>query len=384
MTGDGWARRAGVAGAALGVVAAGVAVERLTVQRSVRRKAKLALDATGPYGTLRGTEGVAIADDGTELHYEVDEPTAQPERKRRFRRAGPPPTVVFSHGYCLTQDSWHFQREALRELGTVRAVYWDQRSHGRSERGRAQSDGARGAVPVSIERLGCDLKAVLDAAAPEGPVLLVGHSMGGMTMMALAAQFPDWVAERAAGAAFVATSAGGLGEVTYGLPASGMRALRRFVPGVLQTLAAHSALVERGRAATADLLAGLVKHYSFGSPRTVDPAVARFAERLIEATPIDVVAEFYPAFHGHEKTEALPAFSDCASLVIAGDKDQLTPHAHSEGIASLLPDATLEIVPDTGHLLMLERPELLNDRLRGLMERAFAPPNRRQARPTPR
>ncbi|MDK1472849.1 alpha/beta hydrolase [Streptomyces sp. 549] len=374
VTAEGWARRAGVAGAALGVVAAGVAVERLTVQRSVRRKAKLALDATGPYGTLRGTAGTAIADDGTELHYEVDEPTEQPPRRHRFRRTDPAPTLVFSHGYCLTQDSWHFQREALRELGTVRAVYWDQRSHGRSERGRAQAAGARGAVPVSIERLGRDLRAVLDAAVPDGPVVLVGHSMGGMTMMALAAQFPDWVAERVVGAAFVATSAGGLGEVTYGLPASGMRALRRVVPGVLHTLAAYSTLVERGRAATADLLAGLVKHYSFGEPRTVDPAVARFAERMIEATPIDVVAEFYPAFHGHEKTEALTAFTACASLVMAGDKDQLTPHAHSEAIASLLPDALLEIVPDTGHLLMLERPELLNGRLLDLMERACTPP----------
>ncbi|WP_257138824.1 alpha/beta fold hydrolase, partial [Streptomyces sp. wa1071] len=164
--------------------AAGVAVERLTVGRGIRKKARLALDATGPYGSLRGTPGRAVADDGTELYYEIDEvedapaaddgPGASGTRRRRLfgRKAPAPVTVVFSHGYCLGQDSWHFQRAALR--GLVRAVYWDQRSHGRSGRGRAQADG----VPVGIDQLGRDLRAVIDAAAPEGPLVLVGHSMG--------------------------------------------------------------------------------------------------------------------------------------------------------------------------------------------------------------
>lgn len=72
----GW-RRAGIAGAAIGVIAAGaaagVAVERLTVGRGMRKRARLALDATGPYGSLRGLPGRATADDGTELYYEIDE-----------------------------------------------------------------------------------------------------------------------------------------------------------------------------------------------------------------------------------------------------------------------------------------------------------------------
>ncbi|MYZ40234.1 hypothetical protein GT002_35330, partial [Streptomyces sp. SID4917] len=77
-------RRAGVAGAAIGVIAAGaaagVAIERLTVGRGMRRRARLALDSSGPYGALRGAPGKALADDGTELYYEIDEVDA----------AGPP------------------------------------------------------------------------------------------------------------------------------------------------------------------------------------------------------------------------------------------------------------------------------------------------------
>ncbi|MFE7662940.1 alpha/beta fold hydrolase [Streptomyces celluloflavus] len=389
-------RHAGIAGAAIGVVAAGaaagVALERMTVGRGMRRRARLALDAAGPYGTLRGTPGTVIAEDGTALYYEVDEAggaaghaSAEAPKKRsggsaaagqgayrkRLRaalgRRSPELTVVFSHGYCLSQDAWHFQRAALR--GTVRTVHWDQRSHGRSARGLAQLDGSE---PVTIDLLGRDLKAVLDAAAPEGPIVLVGHSMGGMTVMALADQFPEYVAERVAGVALIGTSAGRLSEVAFGLPALGVKAFHRLAPGVLKALGAQSEMVERGRRATADLFAGIVKRYSFGTPEDVDPGVARFGERLIEATPIDVVAEFYPAFAEHDKTEALVAYDRVPALVLAGEKDLITPADHSRAIAELLPTAELVCLPGAGHLVMLERPDEVNEQLVSLVERACA------------
>jgi pimeloyl-ACP methyl ester carboxylesterase len=376
----GWRRATGIAGVAIGVVAAGaaagVALERMTVGRGMRQKARLALDSAGPYGSLRGMPGKAFADDGTELYYEVDDldeeaaPAAiGPRRRRLFGRKSPAPvTVVFSHGYCLSQDSWHFQRAALR--GVVRTVHWDQRSHGRSGRGVAQG---RDDEPVTIEQLGRDLKAVIDAAAPEGPLVLVGHSMGGMTVMALADQYPELIRERVVGVAFVGTSSGRLGEVNYGLPVAGVNAVRRVLPGVLKVLGQRAELVEKGRRATADLFAGIIKRYSFAS-RDVDPAVARFAERMIESTPIDVVAEYYPAFNDHDKTEALVHFADLPVLVLAGVQDLVTPSEHSEAIADLLPDAELVLVPDAGHLVMLEHPEVVTDRLADLLTRTGAVP----------
>ncbi|MGW1541057.1 alpha/beta fold hydrolase [Streptomyces sp. NPDC002309] len=372
-----WRKVTGVAGAAIGVIAAGaaagVAIERMTVGRGMRKKARLALDSTGPYGALRGTPGRAEGDDGTELYYEVDEVASEaavtPRRRRLFGRKAPAPvTVVFSHGYCLNQDSWHFQRAALR--GVVRTVHWDQRSHGRSGRGAAQAeDGA----PVTIDQLGRDLRAVIDAAVPEGPIVLVGHSMGGMTMMALAAQYPELIRDRVVAVALVGTSSGKLGEVNFGLPVAGVNAVRRVLPGVLRALGQQAELVERGRRAVADLFAGIIKRYSFAG-RDIDPAVARFAERMIEGTPIDVVAEFYPAFTDHDKTEALAHFADLPVLVLAGLKDLVTPSEHSEAIAGLLPDAELVLVPDAGHLVMLEHPEVVTDRLADLLTRVGAVP----------
>ncbi|MFI8322526.1 alpha/beta fold hydrolase [Streptomyces sp. NPDC085529] len=362
--GGGW-RRAGIAGAAIGVLAAGaaagVAIERLTVGRSVRQKARLALDATGPYGTLRGTPGRALADDGTVLAYEIDE---SDDVDGAGGAASSPVTVVFSHGFCLSQDSWHYQRAALR--GRVRAVYWDQRGHGRSARGAAE--------PVTIERLGRDLKAVVDAAAPEGPLVLVGHSMGGMTVMALADRHPELIRDRVAGVAFVGTSPGRLEEVSYGLPLVGVNAVRRVLPGMLRALGSQAELVEKGRRATADLFAGLVKKYSFAS-KDVDPAVVRFAERMIESVPVDVVAQFYPAFGAHDKLAALAAFRGLPALALAGEQDLVTPVSHTEAIAAELPGGELVVVPDAGHLVMLERPDAVTDALTALLARAGEGPD---------
>ncbi|WP_370123174.1 alpha/beta fold hydrolase [Streptacidiphilus sp. MAP12-33] len=277
----------------------------------------------------------------------------------------PPLTVVFVHGYCLNQDSWHFQREAFRD--GLRLVFYDQRSHGRSERSRSYLAGE----PASIDQLGADLGAVIDAVAPTGPLVLVGHSMGGMTVMALADQRPELFAERVAGVALLGTTAGNWRDVTLGLPGVGAKVFHRVGPGVIKALGRQAGLVERGRRLSSELTSAVYHRFSFGTD-DVDPARARFAQQLLEATPVDVVAEFFPAFPAHDKTEALAVLRDLPTLVLAGDQDLLTPPTHSEAIAARLPDAELEILPDTGHLLMLERPEVVNARLARLLERAAA------------
>ena len=145
--------------------------------------------------------------------------------------------------------------------------------------------------------------------------------------------------------------------------------LHRVAPGVLKALGRQRELVERSRRLGSDLTSVVYRKFSFGR-EDVDPAVERFAQRLLEATPIDVVAEFFPAFDLHEKTTALAAFRDIPTLVMGGAKDLLTPPRHSQAIAAELPDAELIIVPDAGHLLMLELPDLVNTQLALLLEQA--------------
>ncbi|MEU4113144.1 alpha/beta hydrolase [Kitasatospora sp. NPDC028055] len=355
--------RAGVIGISVGVLAAGaaagVAIERLTVGRAMRRRARAELEAAAPYGSLRGRPLTVAAPDGTELYVELDgtgwdEPDGAPSQ---------PLTVVFSHGYCLNQDSWHFQRAALRQ--GLRLVFWDQRSHGRSERSREYLAGE----PASIDQLGGDLKAVIDAVAPTGPLVLVGHSMGGMTVMALADQHPELFRTRVAGVALVGTLAGDWNEVSLGLPKAGAKLFKKVAPGVVKLLGRQVDLVEASRRIGSDVAAVFYRRFSFGG-RDVDPGVVRFAEQLLDATPIDVVAEFYPVFGAHEKYGALAALRGLPALVLAGTKDLLTPSAHSEAMAERLPGAELVLAEGAGHLVLLERPELVDHELARLLRRA--------------
>ncbi|MFD7588223.1 alpha/beta fold hydrolase [Kitasatospora sp. NPDC059811] len=356
--------RAGVIGISVGVLAAGaaagVAIERLTVGRATRRRARAELDADAPYGSLRGRPRTVAAPDGTELYVELDGTGPEPDGGTS---GAEPLTVLFCHGYCLNQDSWHFQRAALRE--GLRLVFWDQRSHGRSERSRSFLAGE----PASIDQLGGDLKAVIDAVAPTGPLVLVGHSMGGMTVMALADQHPELFRERVAGVALIGTLAGDWNEVSLGLPSAGAKLFKKVAPGVMRLLGRQVELVEASRRLGADVAAVFYRRFSFGG-RDVDPGVVRFAEQLLDATPIDVVAEFYPVFAAHEKYAALAALSGLPTLVLAGTKDLLTPSAHSEAMAERLPGAELVLVEGAGHLVMLERPELVDHELVALLRRA--------------
>ena len=340
-------KRVGVFGAAVGVVAAGAAVgmaaERYAVGRSFRRGDS----ARGePFGQLRGTPTYVVSDDGIDLYVEVE----------GVRDADL--TVIFLHGYALSQDSWHYQRRDLGDLG--RLVFVDQRAHGRSARGASEH--------ATIDQLAHDLRAVIDTVAADGPIVLIGHSMGGMTIMALADLYPGLFGDRITGAALLSSSPGRLAEVTIGAPAYTGRILRRLAPRFVAALARQADLVDRSRRVGSDLSYVLTKRFAFASD--VPPSLVRFAARMIAQTPIDVVAEFFPAFDAHDKLSALPVLQQVETLVMVGASDLLTPEEHSRDIVREVPGAELIVVPAAGHLLICEHPEVVNRAIRELVERA--------------
>ncbi|MBR7825320.1 alpha/beta hydrolase [Actinospica sp. MGRD01-02] len=378
---SGKGRRAGILGAAVGVVAAGAAlgftVERLTIGRAVRRMAEIH-DPGEPFGTLRGDPQSVTASDGVELYVEVDEPRGWAAGPARTSGPGalngtpvaPPavsadrPTLLFTHGFCLPQDCWHYQRAEFS--ATHRMVFWDQRGHGRSERPPKDRKGR--AKPVTIDQLGEDLHAVLQATCPQGPVILVGHSMGGMTMMALAQRHPELFGERIVGTALISTSAGRFQDIAFGLPRPSAKLLHRTTPAVLELLAKQTGLVERGRAIGGDFGLVIIRRYAFGSE--VPESLVRYTEDLIQSTPIDVIADFYPVFGKLDMSEALPVFDRVPSLVLGGANDLILPVAHSEALADAMPSADYVVLPNAGHALILEHPDAVGNALRNLVDRA--------------
>jgi pimeloyl-ACP methyl ester carboxylesterase len=344
--------KVGIGLAAAGVGAAiGLAAERVTAGRSLADEDPSA-DLT-PYGALRGRPRTVVAEDGTRLHVEVDDRPAEPGDEQ------PLPTVVFTHGFALNLDAWHFQRLALR--GHYRLVLWDQRGHGRS------GTGPRGSS--TIETIGSDLSRVLESVVPEGPIVLVGHSMGGMTIMSLADLHPEVVHDRVQAVAFIATSAGGLADVPWSRNQLVSRVAHRVAPGAMSVLARTGDLVSRTRKLGSDLEQLLVRRYSFASP--VPASLVRFAAEMIASTRIEVVADFLPTFDLHDAREALAALVDTEVLVLGGAEDLMTPPAHSEELARLLPQAEHVVVQDAGHLVMLEHPEVVDQALFALIERGM-------------
>ncbi len=353
-----WGKRAAVVAGAAGVVAAGAAVglaaERYAVGRSFRSAHDL--DPAEPFGQLRGAVVPVTASDGVPLHVEVEGMAAGSRRT-------PTVTVVFCHGLALHQDSWHYQRRDLADIADDggRLVFWDQRGHGRSGRGDV--------AHATIDQLGRDLFAVLRATAPRGPVVLVGHSMGGMTVMALAEQHPELFGDRVVAVALIASSPGRLAEVTFGVPAAAGRALRRAAPKALSALNRRPAMVARGRSLGADIEFVLTKRYSFATD--VPPSMVLFASRMHDATPLDVIAELFPAFDAHDKLEALNVLNGVETLVLGGEQDRMTPADHSREMVARVPGAELVIIPEAGHLVMLEHHDVVSDHLRDLVERAL-------------
>lgn len=343
----------GAAATAAAVSAVGAGARRATLQRQRLDGIDAAeVGAARPFEWYADQELLVLADDGAPLHVEIDEPPG-------FEGG---PTVIFSHGYCLALGSWIHQRRAVVQAG-YRCVTWDQRGHGRS--GVGSDDG------FTIDQIGADLAAVIAATAAEGPLVLIGHSMGGMTLMALADADPELVASRVSAAAFVATSAGGGGVISLGFGRMLGATVLRIGPGVLANLAARQHFWKAARTVGRDVESYLVERFSFASP--VSQETVRFAADMLLGTDLKVVGAFLPALDSHDKVEALAAFAGTQVLVLNGEGDVLTPPGHSVAIVDALPASEHVVITDAGHLVMLEHPALVDAQILALIERAAVP-----------
>jgi pimeloyl-ACP methyl ester carboxylesterase len=270
------------------------------------------------------------------------------------------PTLVFVHGFCLTMGTFHFQRADLTRRGEYRMVFYDQPGHGLS--------GQRATGDYTLEELAGTLKAVLDATVPDGPVVLIGHSMGGMTIMAFAEAHPEFIRERVRGVVFMSTSGGRLDEVRFGMPDLFARASHGVMPAIIGSGKVASGLVDGVRRTSTDLTWLLTRRYGFGGSQP-SPTVVSYVTKMNSLTSTDVVMRYLRALSDHARYSALEALRHLSVLVITGDSDQLIPLSHSEEICRLLPDATLIVVPDSGHVPMLEAPDVVNAALRDYLNR---------------
>ena len=270
-----------------------------------------------------------------------------------------PLTVLLTHGFTARLGAWDGQRAALR--GRARLVLWDHRGHGRSV--------WAGRRTATIDRTGQDLGEVLDATTPSGPVVLAGHSMGGMSVLALARRRPELFGTRVVGVFLLATSADGL--VPDGVVGLLFGLARRLglLAIYLRWLQLIAPFLERFRRRGTALGRWYTRHYLFGRD-DAEPALVRRVQDMLEETPLPVTTAFYATILDHDETAALEVLGRVPVTVVVGTHDRLTPAVHSRRIAETLGSgAELVVVPGAGHSVNLTRPEVVDGALLALLDR---------------
>jgi pimeloyl-ACP methyl ester carboxylesterase len=250
--------------------------------------------------------------------------------------AGTGPPIVLSHGVTLSVRTWVRQLETLPAKG-FRVIAFDHRGHGSS---------ALGESGFSVDNLGDDVRSVVERLDLRDAVL-VGHSMGGIAVQSFLLRHPEVAAERIKGVVLLSTLAR--------VPLSGPRAagLRSLI-GKLGELVPDST-----RVWGAPNVGFLLARIGFG--RDPKPSHVELVRQMMFECAADTRRDSPTALLGLDFSARLPEVR-IPTLVIGGTADVIAPPAESRRLAELIPDARLEMIRGGGHMLMLERTELV-DRL---------------------
>jgi len=261
-------------------------------------------------------------------------------------------TVVFSHGWTEDHDFWRYQVRDLRaRFGhEIRMVSYDMRGHGQSD--------ATTLAGATIDSCARDLSDILDTHAPTGKLMLVGHSMGGMTMMELCDLRPELFEGRVVGVLLVNTSAGDLHEVTLGLPRTGKRLKAQLAKG----LAFRAKTLSRKQRLRAPVVESMVaRRFLFGDTYRLRDHML-IVESLINCPPT-TMRGFFDDMMEHDRHAHVERLASTPTRILAGEKDLLTPVPHSRKLAAAIPGCRLIVSPGCGHMMPLERDEHVSQQI---------------------
>jgi pimeloyl-ACP methyl ester carboxylesterase len=333
-------RRVREAAIASGAVVAGGLTGRSIYHR--RRDGVRSVREVGRGGTDRTVETA----DGTKLHLEIDGPSAAAV------------TVVVAHGFFMDLTTWRYQRAAL-ENSAAKLVFYDHRGYGLSE------PGPKGVA--SIRQLAQDMYDVIEAVAPKGPVVVVGHSMGSFTIQALAGIHPELFGPRIVASVLMSTAAQGSVLV---------RTLLRELPLADKVMSPTASVLD----IVATLRPYLVRAFGLGMYRPfgylfVDRKSPVQARReflaVISAAHLDVMSEYLTALAAHEEFESLPTLGNARTVVVTGERDKVVPLALSETVLAEIPGAEHVIIEGSGHIVTFENPDEVNRVLLDVIDEAI-------------
>ncbi len=231
------------------------------------------------------------------------------------------PPVVLIHGAGGTHLYWPSE---IRRLEPYRIFAPDLPGHGKSG----------GPGLQSVRAYTTSLMKWLDALNLSRAVF-VGHSLGGAIALTIALEFPENV-------------------LGLGLLGAGVR--MRVHPDILENLVNETTY----RLAVEAIIA---LAFSPQAPaRLVELATKRMSETRSSVLHGDFLA--CNTFDVMERvTEIIQT-----TLVVCGSDDHLTPPRYSQFLADQIPNAQLHIVPNAGHMVMLEQPKVVAEGLMAFLK----------------
>lgn len=254
------------------------------------------------------------------------------------------PVVVLTHGWGLDSTIWSY---AKRDLSTrFRLISWDLPGLGRSKAGDR----------LTLETLAENLRVVIGLAGGR-PVVLVGHSIGGMTIQTLARDHPELFDRTVAGVVLVNTTHTNPLK-TMILPRL-MQALRGPVLEPVMQLAIWLQPLAWAGAWQGYLSGSAHMANRLGFGRYVTRSQMEHNTLLATRNPPGVLAKGNLAMFRWDAGAGL-AHLKTPTLVLAGDMDIVTKLEAGRRIASAAPNARFEVVEGVNHMGFLERSDVYN------------------------
>jgi pimeloyl-ACP methyl ester carboxylesterase len=339
----------------VGALASAAAAGRLVRRVDARRPDP---ERDEPLGAVRGTPRRIRGPGGSHLYT---------ERFLAGAEGGAAGTAILTHGYCLTEAVWHYQKRDLAG-GPYDLVTWDLPGHGDSP-----------ALPPG--RLTLDLAAdslarvVREHATPDG-VVLVGHSLGGVVTLAYLVRHAEQCRDVIRGVVLVSTPLMYFARSAAGRwPGASVeaRALGKVVQAVVESDRFDRVV---GRDVGTEDLSLSYRLVRWGFGRRPSPSQVRFVRDQVASISPEVRRDTYRIMAGYDLRPELPSVT-VPALVVAGRRDRLVNPEEAREMARRLPRARLVELPDAGHAAILEEHARLTRELDRFARRRLGSPRER-------
>lgn len=240
--------------------------------------------------------------------------------------------LLFLHGVGGGHHAWDGQVPWFAERGYA-AHAWDQPGYGHTPI----------VEPYDFEQVAASVRRLVDALG--GPVVLVGHSMGGMVAQETYARNPAGIVGLV------------LSFTSPAFPGGGSDFTRQFVE-------ARSGLLDAGQT-MAEIAAKLMPTMRGAKSR---PEGVELARHVMSEVPPDTYRKAVRLLTTFDRKADLKKIA-VPTLCLAGSEDRTAPPAVLERMAKTIPGAEYAVLDGCGHLGPMDQPEAFNQAVLAFLKR---------------